>query len=80
MQYKFNELNNFKIEVRNIFIINSYNKEDRENIPIIMNCLGLEGLRFVPTLTYSEQCYMRCSVRNSTLSTMKKYFHYSIAC
>ena len=46
MQDKYKELNNFKIEVRNVFLINSYNTDGNEEVLIIMNWLGHEMLRF----------------------------------
>ena len=38
------ELWNFKIEVKNIFLINSYNIQEGQKVPVIMNWLGCEGL------------------------------------
>ena len=32
-----NELHNFEIKVRNIFLWNSYNVQENEKVPIIMN-------------------------------------------
>ena len=52
---KYNELNNFKTEVRNIFLMNNHNIEESEKVPIIMNWLGCAGLRVVHALTDSEQ-------------------------
>ena len=50
----YNELHNFEIEVRNIFLTNSCNKQQRK-IPIMMNWIGCEGLRFVQTLNDIEK-------------------------
>ena len=54
-QDKYDELNNFKIEVRNIFKMNCYNIEQSANMSMIMFFLGCQGLIFVQTLTNNEQ-------------------------
>ena len=38
-----------------IFMNKSYDICDSERVPIIMNCLGQEGLHFIQTLTGEEQ-------------------------
>ena len=51
---KYQELCNFKIEVKNIFMTKSYNIKESEMNLIILNCLGWEGLRLVQTLNKEE--------------------------
>ena len=53
-QDKFNKLKNFKIKVRNILMMNSYNIEESKKAPIIMNWLGYEGFKFSQTLYDNE--------------------------
>ena len=54
-QNKYKHLNNFKIEVRNIFMVRSYNKEESKTVPIIMDWLGHEGLRFIQMLPMGKK-------------------------
>ena len=44
VQDKCNELNNFKIEVRNIFLMNTYSTKENKKVPIIMNWIACEEL------------------------------------
>ena len=39
-----------EIEVKNIFMTSTYNIQESEKMPIIINGLGYGGLRFVQTL------------------------------
>ena len=41
--------------MKTFFVTNSYNTQESRNVPIIMNGLGLEGLRLVQTLNDKEQ-------------------------
>ena len=52
---KFQEPCNFEIEVKNIFMTNNYNIQENNRVPIILNWLGWEGLRFMQTLDEEEQ-------------------------
>ena len=53
-QDKYNELNNFKINVRNIFMINSYNIVESKRVQIVMNWLDCERFGLVQTLPDKE--------------------------
>ena len=61
MANKYQELFNFKIEVNNIFMMNNCSTQEIERVPIILNWLGWEGLRFVQTLNDEEQEKCRTS-------------------
>ena len=50
---KYRELLNF--EIKNILLTNSYNIQDNEKVPIILNLLCREGLQFTETLNDGEQ-------------------------
>ena len=50
---------NFKMEVRNIFMMQNYDIADVEKEPIIWNFLGREGLHFTESLTIEEQEYAK---------------------
>ena len=54
-QDKCNELNNFKIKVRNIIMMDTYNIEETKNVPIIINCPHHEGFTFIQTPTDNEK-------------------------
>ena len=61
MTGRYDELRKFEIEIRNIFMMSSYNIDKDVKVSIVMNWLGHEGLRFIQTLTDNEQeiCKMR---------------------
>ena len=40
---KYQELSNFKVEEKNIFMTNIYNTQESERVPIILNWLGWKG-------------------------------------
>ena len=44
-----------KIEIKNIFMTNSYSKQDNEKVPIILHWFGREGLPFLQTLSGEEK-------------------------
>ena len=46
---KLQELCNFQTQVKNIFLANSYNTQDKEKVPIILNWPCREVLQFVQT-------------------------------
>ena len=50
---KYQELLNF--EIKNILLTNSYNIQDNEKVPVILNLLCREGLQFTETLNDGEQ-------------------------
>ena len=58
---KYRELCNFEIEVKNIFIINNYKTHESKSVPIILNWIGQEGVRFMQTLNDKEQGNCRTS-------------------
>ena len=43
------------MEVKNIFLTSIYNIQESKNVPILIKCLGHEGLRFVQTLNDEEK-------------------------
>ena len=51
---KYQELCNFETEVNNIFMTNNYNTQEGKRVPIILNWLDWEGLRFMETLNNEE--------------------------
>ena len=55
VQDKYNKLNNFKTEIRNIIIMNSFNLKEIDKFPIHMSWLFQEGLRFVHMLNAHEK-------------------------
>ena len=55
MAGKYNEFIYFEMDVRNIFMMNSYNIGEDEKVPIIMNWLGCKGLNFVQPIADSEK-------------------------
>ena len=48
---KYQELCNFEIEVKNIFMTNNYNRQENERVSITLNWLCWEGIRFMQTLS-----------------------------
>ena len=62
MPDEYHELNNFEIEVRNFFLINNYNIQDSEKVPIIINWLGCDSLRLVKILNNRKQ--EKCKTRS----------------
>ena len=46
---KYDELIIFEMDVRNIFMMDSYYTDEDEKVPIIMSCLLCEGLSFILT-------------------------------
>ena len=52
---EYQELCNFEIEVKNIFMTNSSHTQESERVLIILNWLGWEGLGFVQTLKKEKQ-------------------------
>ena len=54
-QDKYLELCYLEIIAKSIFLTNSYNIEDSKEVPIIMNWLAHEGLRFLQILSNTEQ-------------------------
>ena len=52
---QYNKLCIFEIVVRNIFLTNSYSTQGSKKIPIEMNWLSCEGLKFILTLNDSEK-------------------------
>ena len=51
---KHHELCNFEIQVKDIFLTNNYNIQESKKVPIIMNRLDHDRLRFVQSL-YNEE-------------------------
>ena len=54
-QKKYNGLQNFEMEVRNIFVTKIYDITDSEKVPKIKNWIGREGPHFIETLTTEKQ-------------------------
>ena len=52
---KFNELLDFEMVVKHIFMIKSHDISDSERVPLIKNWLEFDRLHFVQTLTDEEQ-------------------------
>ena len=44
---KHQELCNFDIEAKNISVTNNCDTEERNRVPIILNWIGWEGLKFI---------------------------------
>ena len=58
---KYQELRNFEIVIKNIFMKKEYNTQDSTTVPKILNWLGMDVLRFVQTLNSGEQEKCRIS-------------------
>ena len=71
MQNDCNELN-FKIEVRNMFMTNSYNIEESKKVPIILSWLGSDRLRFVQILT--DNGYEKCQTNLRLFHVLSEKF------
>ena len=52
--HKYQEISNFEIEVKSIFMTNNHNIQDSKKVPVVFNWLGQEGLRFVQILNDEE--------------------------
>ena len=64
---KYHELHNFQIEVRNIFLTNSYKK-----MPININLLGHEGFRLIQTLNDNEK--VKCKTSTGLFEVITQNF------
>ena len=65
------DLMGFKIEVNNIFMTKTYELEESEKVPIIMNWLGCEGLHFLHT-TNEEEKEKKCKSSKGLFSILNE--------
>ena len=71
---KYHQLNNFEIEVRNIFLLNHYHIQENEKVPIIMNWIGCKGFIFIQTFNDREQ--EKCKTSSRLFEMLSEKFKY----
>ena len=66
---------NFEIEVKNMFMTNSYNMQENKKIWITLNWLGIEGVQVIQTLTEAEheKCMTSARLLNMLSEKWKKF-------
>ena len=72
MQDRYAELLNFEMKFTYILETKAYALTDEENVPVIKNWLGWEGLQLIKTFTYERK--EKCRVHKGLLSLLNNKF------